>query len=423
MSKIIYSNPGPGLHTLQIVGALSSEGLLEKFITTIAVPGDSWIGKKGRSVPRRIEGLGNGHLQIYPWREVIRLLVSRLDKKGVVSDAVWEWAELGFDSQVRRLIDECDVFMGVEHACFESFGLAKESGKKCIYDVPSAYSPMVRELLDEEFKQFPELMTPYEVHIRRRDGRRQARRDAEMAMADLVLTYSSFSRDSYVRAGVDVKKIRVMALGAPDVSKDTLDDYEHRRLSSGEGDAVFLFAGNFSPHKGAHILLEAWNNIETSRARLLVAGKLLLPESLLRKAPSTVEFLGKIPWSNLQRLYRGCTALVFPTLSDAFGMVVTEAMAAGLPVITTPNAGASDLVEHGRNGLIVPVRDARALSDAMQFLIDDRNAAKTMRYEAVTTAAGRQWSHFRQDLVDSVRTLLHPEKRKSLSQGDESFKS
>ncbi len=423
MSKIIYSNPGLSPSTLQKIDALNNDELLEKFITTMAVPCDSWIGKKSTSVPRRIEGLGKRRIRTYPWREVARLLVSLLDKKGVVSDAVWEWAERGFDCQVSHLIDECDALMGVEHACYESFRSAKESGKKCIYDVPSAYSPLVRGLLDEEYKQFPALVTAYELHARRRDSRRQLRRDAEMEMADLVLTYSSFARDSYVQAGVEVGKIRVMAYGAPEVSVDVLESCGQRRLSSGQDNAVFLFAGNFAPHKGAHVLLEAWNSIKTGRARLLVAGKLLLPECILRKAPPSVEFLGNIPWSELQRLYRGCTALVLPTLSDGFGMVVTEAMAAGLPVITTPNAGASDLVEHGRNGLIVPVRDARALADAMRFLTDDRNAAKSMRCEAVTTAVGRQWSHFRRDLADAVRALMHPGECASLSEGGRPLKT
>jgi glycosyltransferase involved in cell wall biosynthesis len=288
--------------------------------------------------------------------------------------------------------------------------------------VPSAYSPLIRELLDEEYKQFPALMTSYEIHTRKRDSRRQARRDAEMGMADLVLTYSSFTRDSYVKAGIDIDKIRVITYGAPEVSSDVLESCGQKQTSSEKDDAVFLFAGNFAPHKGAHVLLKAWNSVRNDRARLLVAGKLLLPECLLRKVPSSVEFLGNIPSSELQRLYRRCTALVFPTLSDGFGMVVTEAMAAGLPVITTPNAGASDLVEHRRNGLIVPVRDARALADAMQLLIDDRNAAESMRYEAVTTAVGRQWSHFRQDFAESVRAYMRAGEWASMSEGGDLLK-
>ena len=97
--------------------------------------------------------------------------------------------------------------------------------------------------------------------------------------------------------------------------------------------------------------------------------------------------------------------LVFPTLSDGFGMVVTEAMAHGLPVITTDKAGAADLVSPD-NGLIVPAADPRALADALQWCLDNRERLHAMRFHALDTARRRQWPDYRRDLIAALEKGL-----------------
>jgi glycosyltransferase involved in cell wall biosynthesis len=89
-------------------------------------------------------------------------------------------------------------------------------------------------------------------------------------------------------------------------------------------------------------------------------------------------------------------------LCDGFGMVVTEAFAHGLPVITTTRAGASDLVRHGENGLIVPAGNARALAEALEWCLTHRIELRAMRRVALETAARWQWRDFRQALVCNV---------------------
>ena len=105
------------------------------------------------------------------------------------------------------------------------------------------------------------------------------------------------------------------------------------------------------------------------------------------------------------RSLRSADVLVFPTLSDGFGMVVAEAMAHGLPVITTDQAGAADLVSPD-NGLIVPAADAQALAHALQWCLDNRDRLHTMRFHAFETARRRQWPHFRHDLIAALERGL-----------------
>ena len=95
-------------------------------------------------------------------------------------------------------------------------------------------------------------------------------------------------------------------------------------------------------------------------------------------------------------------ALIFPTLSDGFGMVVTEAFARGLPVITTDRAGASDLVRTRENGLIIRAGDTEAILAALRWCLDDRAKLAAMSLAALETARSWQWSDYRCALIEAT---------------------
>ena len=74
--------------------------------------------------------------------------------------------------------------------------------------------------------------------------------------------------------------------------------------------------------------------------------------------------------------YRDASVFVFPSLTEGFGRVTLEAMACGIPVITTENA--SGLVEDGKTGFVVPIRDASALGEKIEYLYNHQDLAKSM---------------------------------------------
>jgi glycosyltransferase involved in cell wall biosynthesis len=167
-----------------------------------------------------------------------------------------------------------------------------------------------------------------------------------------------------------------------------------------------LWAGTFSLRKGAHYLLDAWRLLGAgSNVRLHVYGQPQLPRQQSAQASDSITFHGSVAHPVLFAAYRSADVLVFPTLSDGFGQVVTEAMAHALPVITTDRAGAADLVSPD-NGLIVPAADARALADALQWCLDNRERLRAMRHHALSTARRRQWPDYRGDLIAALEKGL-----------------
>jgi glycosyltransferase involved in cell wall biosynthesis len=95
--------------------------------------------------------------------------------------------------------------------------------------------------------------------------------------------------------------------------------------------------------------------------------------------------------------------LVLPSLSEGFGLVVTEALACGLPVIVTPNVGASDLVGDGQEGFVVPVCSAEAIADRLNALNRDRELLTQMSHNAQLTAERQSWEVYRETWARTVK--------------------
>jgi glycosyltransferase involved in cell wall biosynthesis len=164
-----------------------------------------------------------------------------------------------------------------------------------------------------------------------------------------------------------------------------------------------ILASGLTLGKGGHYFLDAWRSLAAGQlAHVRVYGRIGLPESLLRSAPAGLEIMGSVPQFKLFEAFERADILVFPTLADGFGMVVAEALSRGLPVITTDRAGASDLIEHAQNGLIVPAADPVALADALRWCLDNRETLYHMRFRALETAGRWQWPDYRRRLVATL---------------------
>jgi len=159
-----------------------------------------------------------------------------------------------------------------------------------------------------------------------------------------------------------------------------------------------LFVGRLVPEKGIFDLLEAYARLERdlrSEMGLVFVGDGVSREELMRQAqhiaPGTVCFPGFAQREDLATLYALAEALVLPTHSDPWGLVVNEAMACGLPIIVTDVAGCSaDLVDDGWNGFVVPPQSPEKLSHAIDSLA--KNAALRQQMSAHSLERIRSYS-------------------------------
>ena len=139
-----------------------------------------------------------------------------------------------------------------------------------------------------------------------------------------------------------------------------------------------LFVGTLAGYKGVEILLDAIRHIGDRTWTMRFAGDGPLREAVLNCGIPKVEWLGVLPWVELQQQMSKAICLVHPTMADSSPNVVKEARVIGLPVITTVHGGQAGYIRDGENGLLVEPLEAGSLADALSRLMNDHLLAQRM---------------------------------------------
>ncbi len=222
------------------------------------------------------------------------------------------------------------------------------------------------------------------------------RLDAEIRLADRVLTLSRFETETFLTAGVDQDKIVEIPPGV-----DTTLFRPGRRPS----DDVFrvLFVGQVTQRKGISYLLDAFRLAGLRDAELVLVG------ALQGRRPwvghHSVHHLPAVPRSELPDRYAQADVFVMPSLIEGSCLTALEAMACGLPVIVSENAGTSDLIEDGREGYVVPIRDAGAIADRLRALEADPDLRERMARAARTRAEALGWEVYAARVTATIQDL------------------
>ncbi|MHC5731280.1 MAG: glycosyltransferase family 4 protein, partial [Nostoc sp.] len=117
-----------------------------------------------------------------------------------------------------------------------------------------------------------------------------------------------------------------------------------------------LFVGRVGVRKGVHYLIKAWEELQLPQAELMLVGVNEFPETWLSQLPEGVNYIPSVPHTTLNQYYSNANVFVFPSLVEGFGLVLLEAMACGIPVITTTHTAGPDIITDGTEGFIVPIR-------------------------------------------------------------------
>ncbi|OFZ89387.1 MAG: glycosyl transferase family 1 [Betaproteobacteria bacterium RBG_16_64_18] len=176
------------------------------------------------------------------------------------------------------------------------------------------------------------------------------------------------------------------------------------RLGIAESDMLYLLVGSGFERKGVPQLLEALARLRG--ARLAIVGADRRTDALRRRADalgmgSRVVFAG--PQREVLSWYGAADCFVLPTLYDPFPNAALEAMASGLPVITSPSCGAAELIVEGENGFVCDALDVAALADRMEKI--DPVSARLMGEHARSSVAGLGLADMAERLVALYRSL------------------
>lgn len=221
------------------------------------------------------------------------------------------------------------------------------------------------------------------------------REQSEYARADRILVLSEFARASFARHGYGPDKVDVLPLG---VSVDMFRPTAERAAARVERirqsrPLTILYVGTLSARKGLRDLVTISRMCETLPMQFVLVGP-RLPETsaLLAGAGPNVTVLDKRDQHDLPEVYWSADAFIFPTIEDGFGMVLTQARAAGLPVLCTPHCAGPDLITVGRDGWVLPVREPEAFADRLRWCHGNRDALAEMVATSDVPVQPRDWS-------------------------------
>ena len=173
------------------------------------------------------------------------------------------------------------------------------------------------------------------------------------------------------------------------------------------GPLKVLYVGSLGQRKGLSYGLEAVAALGEQVSLTLIGRPTASDCKPLIKALDRHQWIASLPHAQILEQMRQHDVLLFPTLFDGFGLVITEALSQGLPVITTAHSGAPECIRNGVEGFIVPIRSSQAIAERLQQLADNRDQLATMRLACLQRAADMCWAGYEQGLRMAVGQVFN----------------
>lgn len=405
--RVLISHPTGNQNVRNALASLTERGMLAEFWTTVAWDAQS---RSNRLLPAGMRRLlerrtyaeaPRERVKCVPSRELLRLGVKPAFLNGLLTSGERPFSIIGvyrhFDGKVARRVRGLgpDVVYAYEGGALNTFREAKRLGIPALYELPSSHWYWEHRLLSEEAERNPAFagLLP---KLQDSQGHMQWK-DEELRLADFVFVASQHVRHT-LHGVVPDEKIRVLSYGAPPIRPRTPVSRDANRPLK------VLFVGALIQRKGISYLLDAVDRLG-AEVELTIVGKRFRPNSRVDEALGRVRWLETLSHGQVLDLMMEMDVLVLPSLCEAFGLVVTEAMACGLPVIVTPNVGAADLVSEGHEGFVVPICSFEAIADRLHALARNYELLVSMSRNAQATAAEASWESYRNNFAKTVEAI------------------
>jgi glycosyltransferase involved in cell wall biosynthesis len=386
--------------------------LLAYYYVSLAVyPGNlldkiSKLGPLGEIRRRSHDPILEPYTKMWPWVELVRMMAV---KSGISSLTVPPTSPFYmytiikmFDKHVASQLkwaakNGATGVYGYEDTVLSTFQQAKKMGLTCLYDLPIGYWRAAHRLLDEERERWPQWI-PSLTGLKDSEEK-LARKDEELQLADRIFVASNFTAKTLEEYPGKLAPIEVIPYGFPEVAKDREYTSTHNRPIK------LLFVGGLSQRKGIADMFAAVEAIG-NHVELTVVGNKKNDECV----PLNI-FLTKHRWipslshTQILKLMQQHDVLIFASLFEGFGLVITEAMSQGTPVITTDRTIGPNFIEHGKNGWLIKAGSTKELQDAIQNLLDQRNTIADVGRAAMETARKRLWTDYGNELAMAVNTI------------------
>jgi glycosyltransferase involved in cell wall biosynthesis len=338
-------------------------------------------GWRRKIANRCIAGVPAARLHCRPFSEIVAQWRLR---RGGDGQAVWHQRAESFQNSIpSRMLASASAVIGFDTAAWvlanRCAGLSVPMVLVQTIGHPDAKLPAYA-LAHEQYPEWSAGIEPRRPEVR-------AAEQEEHDRAARIVAMSTFTQRTLIDHGVSRDKIRVNSHGV-DCGRFTM------KRNAGSRPLRFLFVGLVDARKGIPLLLDAWRSLGGSNAELWIVGSASKDVVALLPELPGLKYLGKVPHAEVAQLMQQCDALVFPSYFEGFGLVLLEAMASGLPVITTTATAGPDIVTEGEDGWVIEPGHLERLTEVMNFCLENPAIVREMGRMARSTAERFTWSAY-----------------------------
>ena len=235
------------------------------------------------------------------------------------------------------------------------------------------------------------------------------REEREYALCDQMLVLSSFAFSSFVHRGVPASKLSLFPLGVDTRSFRPSEEALNARLSrilSGQPLRV-TFTGTLNYRKGLYDFERIVRALDPQKFEFELIGSVQAEaQDVVSKLPANVTLVRRQPQSKLPAWYNRGDVFLFPTLEDGFAVVLAQAYANALPIITTTNCAGPDMIRHGQSGWVLPIRRSDLFIEQLLWCDANRDRLAEVVRRLYDTWQARDWNDVAADFESIVSNVV-----------------
>ena len=302
------------------------------------------------------------------------------------------WFDEWFEKQFVQT-QGVDIVVGWAHYIGKSIAAIKHSGARVVLESGSMHILAQQKILEQECERWGVKHAPIAAENREKLL-------YEYEQSDFISIPSSHVKESFIEYGVPSHKLLLTPYGV---------DYESFYVSRLQSPRKFrvLFVGMLSLQKGIGYLLEAWKrlNLPAHNAELVIVGAPFDYPGELSICPS-VKYVGPMRQSQLREWYSDSSLFVLPSVQDGYGMVLSESLAAGVPVLCTDRTAGTDLIEDGVHGFVVPSANIDALAEKIAWAYAHQEDLFNMGLAGQNHIKKHSWNAYGKKIVKQYDRVL-----------------
>lgn len=413
--KILLSHVNGNSFVRATVKGLIAAGALFKFYTGIAVIPNGFIDKfAGISFlsdirRRRFHPSVKPYLETWPWFELGRLLAIKFGFHSLVNrqssifhiDVVLE----KHDKHVSKKLGAYSrkglkAVYAYEDMAIHTFREAKQLGILCFYDLPIGYWRVLQKTLSDQREKWPEWAATM-PGLQDPPGKLE-KKDEELKLADKIFVASTFTARTLKEYPGTLAPVEIIPYGFPDIPNN-----EREYIGLQKRPLRLLYVGSLSQRKGIADLFSVAENLLPHIQLTVVGRKTDEKCSALNKALKKHTWIPTIRHQGVLKLMRTHDILVFPSLFEGFGLVITEAMSQGTPVITTERTAGPDIIEHGKDGWLIPAGSDNALMQILDTILLQPAVVAELGKAAMEKARLRPWNKYGFEIAQATKNELN----------------